>query len=107
MRDLQRSHYSIWGALFVEFFLVLTRAKPELKKNKFLAKMAQYWWPDWAEWKTERTMNGVDDQAADLVKAWEEQDTAGPIYTEEPSDGSKAQELLGGPMRSRRPWVDK
>lgn len=99
--------YSIAGALFVEVFLLTTRHKPDLKSNKLLARMADYWWPDWVQWKAERAMNGVDEQIADIVEQWEKEHDNSPVFSEESPDGSEAQRLLGGPMRSRRPWVDK
>ena len=67
------------------------------------------WRPDWVEWKTEATMQDVDRQVEDLHKQWAiaEQTEQAPVITEKPSDGSAAQELLGGELRIRAPWVQE
>lgn len=67
------------------------------------------WRPDWVEWKTESTMQDVDRQVEELQEQWAavEQVEQAPIITEKPPDGSNAQELLGGEIRIRAPWVQE
>jgi hypothetical protein len=52
-------------------------------------------------------MADVDRQVEELHEEWAKAEAIeqAPIITEKPSDGSKAQDLLGGEMRIRAPWV--
>jgi len=54
-------------------------------------------------------MKEVDKQIEELHEAWkaEEKERLKPVYTESVSDGSNAQNALGGEMRLRSPWADK
>ena len=52
-------------------------------------------------------MAELDKQIEDLQKAWdtEQLEKQKPIYSEDISDGSEAQKLLGGSMRLTSPWT--
>jgi hypothetical protein len=52
-------------------------------------------------------MRGVDDQVEQLHQDWAALETKKhkPVFSESPPDDSKAQELLGGELRLRAPWV--
>jgi hypothetical protein len=60
-------------------------------------------------WKTEQTMKKVDKQINDIqiqAKAEDDIKYVTPIIIEHPSDGSNAQELLGGTLEIKAPWYD-
>ena len=63
----------------------------------------------WVDWMTRKTMAQVDRQVAVIMRDWEEQEPtiAPPEFIEHEPDGSKAQDLLGGEMELRAPWLDQ
>lgn len=77
--------------------------------NHWLVRMIrEYCFPDWVAWKTEQTMAKVDRQIVEITKEWEVQDAAKyikPIIVEHKPDGSRAQELLGGTLEIKAPWL--
>lgn len=65
--------------------------------------------PDWVEWKTERTMKNVDKQIEDIQAIQQlehDKKYVTPIVIEHEPDGSRAQDLLGGTLQIKAPWVD-
>ena len=52
------------------------------------------------------TLKELDNDIEELHEQWdrEEAEHFEYVFTEEKSDGSEAQELLGGPMRLSAPW---
>ena len=120
--------YNLLNAIVYEILRVLTEHWPDLKRNPWVTRALAYCFPDWVEWKTEKTLKGVDRQAEKITKEWQEQDNqkvvdkfqevypeakvtvhdsnTGAVLIEHPPDGSKAQDLLGGAMEIRSPWSE-
>lgn len=101
--------YNIWNALAYEITNILISHNRKLELNSWIRLIRTYCFPDWVEWKTERTMKSVDRQVAELQDAMQyehEQKYVKPIVIEHKPDGSKAQELLGGTLQIRAPWLD-
>ena len=98
--------YNRFNALVYELIIFLCRFYP-LKRKPWIRRILDYCRPDWAAFRAEVAMKDVDKQVESLHAAWrkEEEQKQKPIYTEKPSDGSKAQELLGGEMRLTAPWT--
>jgi hypothetical protein len=96
------------------------------KSNPIVARILEHCFPDWVEWKTELTMQDVDRQVEEIKETWKEKENqqivekfqekypeakvtlhdadTGAVLIEHPSDGSEAQELLGGAMEIKSPW---
>lgn len=99
--------YNIWNALAYEVTNLLIDLDPRWQSNKWVKMIRTYCFPDWVQWKTEQTMKKVDEQVNQLqiqMKAEDEAKYVTPIIIEHPSDGSKAQDLLGGTLEIKAPW---
>lgn len=98
--------YNKTNALIYELITFLCRFYP-LKQKPWIRRILDYCRPDWAAFRAEIAMKDVDKQVEALHAAWkkEEEQKQKPVYIEKPSDGSKAQELLGGEMRLSAPWT--
>lgn len=101
--------YRLWAAVAYELLRLLCDYKPALWHHPAVKALMEAWRPDWVEWKTESTMQDADRQVEELQEQWAavEQVEQAPIITEKPPDGSNAQELLGGEIRIRAPWVQE
>lgn len=82
---------------------------PRWELNQWVRMVRRYCFPDWVEWKTERTMKSVDSQIEEIqemMAAEDHEKYVKPIVIEHTPDGSKAQDLLGGTLQIKAPWVD-
>lgn len=62
--------------------------------------------PELLDYKVKRDVDmAISDYNKEVKKMGLEPPDNKPIYSEKPSDGSTAQDLLGGEMRLRAPWV--
>ena len=101
--------YNIWYAVAYEITNLLISQDPRWELNKWVLLIRRHCFPDWVEWKTERTMKSVDRQVAEIQDALQyehEQKYVKPIIIEHEPDGSRAQELLGGTLQIKAPWSD-
>ena len=118
--------YNLLNAIVYEILRLLTEHWPNLKRNPWVTRALVYCFPDWVEWKTEKTMEGVDRQVEEITEEWRAQDNqkvvekfqevypeakvtvhnpkTGAVLIEHPPDGSEAQGLLGGAVEIRSPW---
>jgi hypothetical protein len=98
--------YNKFNAFIYELIMFLCRYYP-LKQKAWIRKILDYCLDDWSAFRAEVAMREVDKQIEELHAAWkaEEKQNQKPIYTEKISDGSKAQNILGGEMRLRAPWA--
>ena len=98
--------YNIWNAVAYEICQLLIEHDPKWEKNFIVKKILSHSFWDWIEWKTERSMKGVDHQIRqihfELDSYYAEQDK--PIYKEHKPDGSEAQDLLGGAIEIKSAW---
>lgn len=94
------------NALAYELGLSFSEHYPSLQFNPWFKRLMEHCKPFWVEWKTQRTMESVDTQIKQLHQQWDEEEIEKqkPIYLEKESDGSAAQDLLGGEMRLTAPW---
>lgn len=70
------------------------------RSNPWLLRVHANWLPVWARWRTRITMRSVDQQAAEIVAAWElEQPSLKPPVFSEELEGETP---LGGEMRLTR-----
>lgn len=101
--------YNIWNAAAYEICLIFIDFKPAWKLHPLIKRVMYHCFLDWVAWKTERTMKNVDKQIKDLHKQWDEEEAKEnqPIITHHESDGSKAQELLGGTLQITAPWYHR
>lgn len=101
--------YRRWAAVTYELLRLLCDYRPTLWHHPLIKSLMDAWRSDWIEWKTEVTMQGVDRQVDELHQQWAiaERVEQAPIITEKASDGSSAQELLGGELRIRAPWTSE
>ena len=100
--------YNIWNAVAYEVTNFLIDIDTKWEMNRWIKMIRTYCFYDWVEWKTERTMKSVDRQVEELQEEMEAEDKAkyvDPVVIEHEPDGSKAQELLGGTLEMRAPWV--
>jgi hypothetical protein len=101
--------YNLLNAVAYEVTNILIDFNSKWKHNQWIKIIRDHCFHDWVEWRTERTMASVDAQVAELQKKMEEEDTKRfitPIIIEHEPDGSKAQQLLGGELQIKAPWVD-
>jgi len=98
--------YNRFYALCYQLTEFIERFKPGFINQAWVKQLRENCRPDWAEWRTELVMKDIDKQVEDLHALWEleQKDLDQPIYSEKASDGSEAQELLGGEMRITSPW---
>jgi hypothetical protein len=62
--------------------------------------------PELLDYKVKRDVDmAISDYNKEVKKLGLEPPDNKPIYSEKPPDGSSAQDLLGGEMRLRAPWV--
>lgn len=101
--------YNIWNALAYEITNILIDINTRIEQNLFVKSIRTYCFYDWVSWKTEQTMKKVDEQIESIqqeMKAEDDIKYVTPIIIEHPSDGSKAQDLLGGTLEIKAPWYD-
>ena len=102
--------YNVWKAIAYEITNLLIAHDARWEASKWVWVIRAHCFPDWVEWKTERTMELVDSEIEKFHEAAEQQEYEQfikPTITEQPADGSKAQELLGGEIRITAPWVSR
>lgn len=68
------SKQSWFNALCYELGLWAAEKRPSLALQPWFKMLMAYCRPDWAEWKTKIVMEKVDEQAAMLVKQWEQEE---------------------------------
>jgi hypothetical protein len=101
--------YNVWNAVTYEVTNILIDIDLRWQNNQLIKTIRTYCFPDWVQWKTEQTMKKVDKQIDALqlqMKAEDDIKYVTPIVVEHPSDGSKAQDLLGGTLEIKAPWYD-
>lgn len=100
--------YRLWAAVTYELLRLFCEYRPSLRHQTWVKAVFLECFQDWIEWKTSYTMADVNRQVEQLHKQWAEEEAIeqAPIITEKSVDDSKAQELLGGEIRIRAPWVD-
>ena len=117
--------YNVLNAIVYDVLWRLCESYPSLRQNTWVKLAMKHCFPDWVEWKTESTMKSVDKQAEELKGQWREEENEltrqkfqeeypdakvtthneqGAVLIEHPTDGSKAQDLLGGAMEIKSPW---
>jgi uncharacterized protein YijF (DUF1287 family) len=94
----------IWKALAVEVIRQLWD-RGLYRQNKVLQQIHANWFTFWVEWKTQKTIENVDRQVAEIQEQWAKEDPK-PVIIEHEPDGSNAQELLGGTMEIKAPWYE-
>ena len=99
-------NYSKLNALVYEAIQFISRFWPNIKFNPWVKLALRNCLDDWVEFRTQITLKELDSDIEELHEQWdrEEAEHFEYVFTEEKSDGSKAQELLGGPMRLSAPW---
>ena len=99
-------NYNKLNALVYEAIQFISRFWPNIKLNAWVKLALQNCLDDWIEFRTQITLKELDNDIEELHEQWdrEEAEHFEYIFTEEKSDGSQAQELLGGPMRLSAPW---
>ena len=118
--------YNLLNALIYEVCLMVTDEKPLWVGNQIVKIIKEHCFKDWVEWRTDVTMTSVDIQTEKVKEVWQEEDNkkvvekfqtiypdakvtthdeiTGAVLIEHPSDGSTAQDLLGGAMEIKSPW---
>jgi hypothetical protein len=117
--------YNPLNAIVYDILLLLCESYSSLRLNPWVKQAMEHCFPDWVEWKTERTMKSVDRQTEDLKQQWRDEENEevrekfsnifpeskvsthneqGAVLIEHKPDGSKAQDLLGGAMEIKSPW---
>lgn len=98
--------YNKINALVYELIMFWARFSPKIKFQPLIAKILENCKPDWVEFRTEIVLKEVDEDVETIKALWEAEDKEKnkPIFSEEKSDGSEAQKLLGGPMRIKSSW---
>ena len=81
--------------------------RPSLRHRWWVKALLDHTRADWVEWKTELAMREVGQQVTELHQLWDQQQAKAqaPVISQAPADGSKAQQLLGGELRIRAPWI--
>lgn len=99
-------NYSKLNALVYEAIQFISRFWPNIKSNPLVKLALRNCLDDWVEFRTQITLKELDNDIEELHEQWdrEEAEHFEYVFTEEKSDGSEAQELLGGPMRLSVPW---
>lgn len=99
--------YNIWNAAAYEITNILIDFNTKLEMNPWVKAIRLHCFPDWVAWKTERTMEKVDQQIEKMQKEWQLEDEkkyVTPVIIEHKPDNSKAQQLLGGTLEIKAPW---
>lgn len=94
----ESTKYNIWFALCYELIHGVSEYYPKLKQYKLIKMALKYCKHDWVLWRIETTLNSVDRDIDRIKRYWESQELPRSTFIEHPSDGSKAQNLLGGAM---------
>lgn len=68
------SRQSWFNALCYELGLWAAEKRPSLALQPWFKMLMAYCRPDWTEWKTKIVMEKIDEQAATLVKQWEQEE---------------------------------
>lgn len=97
--------YSLWKAIAYEIVLQITEQFIFYRGNRLLRAIKDACFPDWIEWSTERTMQSVDHQIQEIQTEWSNAEKK-PEFIQYPPDQSKAQELLGGAIEIKAPWIE-
>jgi hypothetical protein len=98
--------YRLWAALLHELARLVCDERPSLRHRWWVKALLDHTRADWVEWKTELAMREVEQQIVELHQLWDQQQAeAKPVITEAAADGSTAQQLLGGELRIRAPWI--
>ena len=58
--------YNIWNAIAYEITNLLINYDARWELNQWVRMIRRHCFPDWVEWKTERTMKNVDKQIEDI-----------------------------------------
>jgi hypothetical protein len=98
--------YNIWNAAAYEVCLLLIEHNSKWEQNFIIKKILSHCIWDWVEWKVERSMKEVDHQVKQIkfeMDSYYDQQNQ-PIVTEYESDGSQAQQLLGGAIEIKSAW---
>lgn len=101
--------YNIWNAAAYEITNILIDFNSRWELNQVVQMVRKHCFLDWVEWKTERTLQKVDVQIKAIQETLQEEHDkkyVTPIVIEHAPDGSKAQELLGGTLQIKAPWLD-
>lgn len=96
--------YTVFNAVIYELLTELIEIWPKLKLHPWVRAALNWCRTDWVEWRTEKTLKDVDEQAKLIADEWAQQEKPKYELIEHPPDGSKAQELLGGAMEIRSTW---
>lgn len=99
--------YNIWNAAAYEITNILIDYNRKLEMNPWVKAIRLHCFPDWVAWKTERTMEKVDQQIERMQKEWQLEDEKRYVTTviiKHKPDNSKAQQLLGGTLEIKAPW---
>ena len=117
--------YNVLNAIVYDVLWRFCDSYPSLRSNTLVRMAMAHCFPDWVLWKTELTMKDVDRQTEELKEQWRDEENEairekvsnffpdakvtthneqGAVLIEHPPEGSKAQELLGGPMEIKSPW---
>ena len=97
------STYNIFNALTYELIMWLCKFYP-LKRKPWIRAILKNCLPDWAAFRAELAAKDIEQQAAEIVKKWAEEEPPNYEVIEQKPDGSKAQDLLGGAMEIRSKW---
>ena len=97
--------YKVWKAIAYEITQIIIQERPSLATNWIIKKIRENCLNDWIEYKTKTTMKNVDKQ----IEAFQDELDLisfknSYLIIEHPSDGSRAQELLGGPLEIKSAW---
>jgi hypothetical protein len=65
---------SWFNALCYELGLWAVSRRPSLALQPWFKRLMEWCRPDWAEWKTQLTLQQVDKQAKQLVEQWEKEE---------------------------------
>ena len=90
--------YSLINAICYEITNLLIQHNGKWASKKWVQMVRDNCLPDWVEWKTERTMERVDLEIEKVIEELDKEKYVKPTIIQHKSDGSKAQELLGGSM---------
>lgn len=101
--------YNIWNAAAYEITNIIIEYNRKMEMNPWIKQIRLHCFPDWVAWKTERTMKSVDKQLNEIRSQLDqeyEEKYVKPIIIEHKPDSSRAQQLLGGELHIKAPWLD-
>jgi len=104
------STYNIWNAAAYEITNILIDFNVTLEVHPLIKAIRQHCFPDWVDWKTERTLHRIDKQIDTMMEKWKKEDHqkyVEPIIIEHAPDNSQAQQLLGGMLEIKAPWYNR